>query len=118
MKCVVRAPFNRFTTEMDMVERILREATAKSKDGRIDQSEFINHSASNSRYSLFTPMEASIIFHFAGRGRSDQRLSILDFGQLLDPRWMAPHEEVDIPAQKVSFLHHLAHSAYNFLQGG
>lgn len=103
---------------MDMVERILREATAKSKDGRIDQSEFINHSASNSRYSLFTPMEASIIFHFASRGRSDQRLSLLDFGQLLDPRWRAPHEEVDIPTVKVPFLQQLAHSAYNFVQGG
>ncbi|KIM88836.1 hypothetical protein PILCRDRAFT_62049 [Piloderma croceum F 1598] len=110
--------FHNVIREMDMVERILREATAKSKDGRIDQSEFINHSAANSRYSLFTPMEASIIFHFAGRGRSDQRLSILDFGQLLDPRWMAPHEEVDTPAVKVPFLQQLAHSAYNFVQGG
>jgi solute carrier family 25 aspartate/glutamate transporter 12/13 len=111
-------PTYKFKTEMDMVERILREATAKSKDGRIDQSEFINHSAANSRYSLFTPMEASIIFHFAGRGRSDQRLSLLDFGQLLDPRWMAPHEETDAPASKVTFLQTLAHSAYNFVQGG
>jgi len=103
---------------MDMVERILREATAKSKDGRIDQSDFINHSAANARYSLFTPMEASIIFHFAGRGRSDQRLSLLDFGQLLDPRWMAPHEEVVTSASKVTFLQTLAESAYNFVQGG
>lgn len=102
---------------MDMVERILREATAKSKDGRIDQSDFINHSALNSRYSLFTPMEASIIFHFAGRGRPDQRLSLLDFGQLLDPRWLAPHTEKDITS-KVSFLQNVAHAAYNFVQGG
>lgn len=103
---------------MDMVERILREATAKSKDGRIDQSDFLNHAAASSRYSLFTPMEASIIFHFAGRGRSDQRLSLLDFGQLLDPRWQAPHEDSDAPAIKASFFQNVAHSAYNFVQGG
>jgi solute carrier family 25 aspartate/glutamate transporter 12/13 len=103
---------------MDMVERILREATATSKDGRIDQSDFINHSAANSRYSLFTPMEASIIFHFAGRGRSDQRLSLLDFGQLLDPRWMAPHEESVTPVSKSTLLQTIMESAYNFMQGG
>ena len=118
LKNYLRALTHRFMKEMDMVERILREATAKSKDGRIDQSEFINHSAANSRYSLFTPMEASIIFHFAGRGRSDQRLSLLDFGQLLDPKWMATHEETDTPAVKVTFLQSLAESAYNFVQGG
>ncbi len=74
---------------MDMVERyvhsnfrihflthrsIIREATSKSKDGRIDQSDFLNHCAASTRYSLFTPMEASIIFHFAGRGSAQQRL--------------------------------------------
>jgi solute carrier family 25 aspartate/glutamate transporter 12/13 len=111
------AAFHNVIREMDMVERILREATAKSKDGRIDQSDFINHSALNSRYSLFTPMEASIIFHFAGRGRPDQRLSLLDFGQLLDPRWLAPYEDASA-ASKVSLLQKLAHGAYNFVQGG
>jgi len=118
LKLDLRPPAHKFLVEMDMVERILREATAKSKDGRIDQSDFINHSVANSRYSLFTPMEASIIFHFAGRGRSDQRLSLLDFGQLLDPRWMAPHEETDTPAVKTTFLQNVAQSAYNFVQGG
>lgn len=105
-------------TEMDMVERILREATAGSKDGRIDQSDFLNHASANSRYALFTPMEASIIFHFAGRGHADQRLSLLDFGQLLDPRWQAPHEQSDVAAKKLSFMTKVAMSAYNFMQGG
>ncbi|KAH9920237.1 mitochondrial inner membrane protein [Epithele typhae] len=61
--------------EMDMVERIIREASAKTKDRRIDQSDFLNYCVSSSRYSLFTPMEASIIFHFAGRGNSAQRIA-------------------------------------------
>ncbi|KAI0363620.1 mitochondrial carrier [Pilatotrama ljubarskyi] len=106
--------------EMDMVERIIREATAKSKDGRIDQSDFLNHCVSSTRYSLFTPMEASIIFHFAGRGNPTQRLSLVDFAQLLDPRWKAPSEiaETKPISSFKSFLHEFAHSAYNFGLGG
>jgi solute carrier family 25 (mitochondrial aspartate/glutamate transporter), member 12/13 len=100
--------------------RIIREATAKSKDGRIDQSDFLNHSASSSRYSLFTPMEASIIFHFAGRGLASQRLALIDFAQLLDPRWKAPHDEFEAQTSSVSasFRQSFLHSAYSFVQGG
>lgn len=100
---------------------VLREATRKSKDGRISQSDFLNHTASSTRYSLFTPMEASIIFHFAGRGDNTQRLALIDFAQLLDPRWRAPHEaeETVKPTSKTtSVFHSVAHSIYNFGLGG
>jgi solute carrier family 25 aspartate/glutamate transporter 12/13 len=97
---------------------IIREATAKSKDGRIDQTDFLNYSAASSRYSLFTPMEASIIFHFAGRGSGAQRLALIDFAQLLDPRWRAPHEREEHKPAKASILRGLLHSTYNFMQGG
>ncbi|KAH7886041.1 mitochondrial carrier, partial [Phlebopus sp. FC_14] len=112
--------FHNVVREMDMVERIIREATAKSKDGRIDQSDFLNHSAASSRYALFTPMEASIIFHFAGRGSGEKRLALVDFAQLLDPRWRAPHEDAEtkIATSETSVLHTILHSAYNFVQGG
>lgn len=102
------------------MKSIIREATAKSKDGRIDQSDFLNHCMSSTRYSLFTPMEASIIFHFAGRGDGSQRLSALDFRQLLDPRWKAPGEamEAKSTAKAESLFHQIAHSAYNFGLGG
>ncbi|EEB86926.1 hypothetical protein MPER_15950, partial [Moniliophthora perniciosa FA553] len=103
---------------MDMVERIIREATAKSKDGRISQSDFLDYASASSRYSLFTPMEAAIVFHFAGRGNSSQRLALIDFAQLLDPRWRAPTEHEDVAPQKTSFLNSLLHSTYNFVQGG
>ena len=101
--------------------RIIREATGKSKDGRIDQSDFLNHCATKTRYSLFTPMEASIIFHFASRGNASQRLALIDFAQLLDPRWGA---RLDPPTEKAattsvsSVLHEVAHSMYNFVLGG
>lgn len=107
-----------------MAERVLREATAKSKDGRIDLTDFLNHAASTSRFSLFTPMEASIIFHFAGRGAGGQRLAFIDFAQLLDPRWRAPGDSEDAAIDKgvgvtaSSVLSNIAHSAYNFVQGG
>ena len=103
-----------------MIERVIRDAIAKSKDGRIDQSDFLNHAQSSTRYSLFTPMEAAIIFHFAGRGNSAQRLSFLDFGQLLDPRWQAPlqPQQPATRSKTASALHEIAHSAYNFALGG
>jgi len=66
-------------------------------------------------------MEASIIFHFAGRGFGTQRLTLLDFAQLLDPRWQAPHDHQEFAperAPKVSFVQKVLHSSYNFVQGG
>lgn len=107
--------------EMDMVERIIRETTAKSSDGRIDQADFMNYSNASTRYSLFTPMESSIIFHFASHG-SDKRLALLDFAQLLNPRWRSPHEEFAShtaePTTTTATLHEIAHSVYNFGLGG
>jgi hypothetical protein len=98
---------------------IIREATARSKDGRISQSDFLDYSASSSRYSLFTPMEASIVFHFAGRGNGSQRLALLDFAQLLDPRWTPPHQELEQKTTtSTSFLNSVLHSTYSFVQGG
>ncbi len=104
----------------DLCSRIIRESTAKSKDGRIDQNDFLNYAASSSRYSLFTPMEASIIFHFAGRGVGMQRLALLDFAQLLDPRWRPPHDEeyAAIKAPAVPWGTKILMSSYSFIQGG
>ena len=66
-------------------------------------------------------MEASIVFHFAGRGISTQRLALVDFAQLLDPRWRAPHDQEEFAKQappKVSFVQRVLHSSYSFVQGG
>lgn len=101
---------------------IIREATSKSKDGRIDQSDFLNHCAATTRYALFTPMEAQIIFHFAARGDSSRRLALIDFAQLLDPRWQAPARgagNTPIEASTtMNIVHEIAHSIYNFGLGG
>jgi solute carrier family 25 (mitochondrial aspartate/glutamate transporter), member 12/13 len=64
-------------------------------------------------------MEASIIFHFAGRGSGAQRLALIDFAQLLDPRWKAPQDELaEKAATSVSILEAFFLSAYSFAQGG
>lgn len=48
-----------------------------------------------------------------------QRLSLMDFASLLDPRWKAPLEPDETEeTMGASFLHQFAHSAYNFVQGG
>ncbi len=44
---------------MDAVERIITHAVRKSKDGRIDVTDFLNEAASSMRYVTFTPMEVS-----------------------------------------------------------
>ena len=76
------------TKEMDAVERIITSAVSKSKDRRIDVSDFLNEAAGSMRYVMFTPMEASIIWHFASRGGvgSNTRLTLDDFQALLDAK--------------------------------
>jgi len=65
-------------------------------------------------------MEASIIFHFAGRGNGRQRLSLLDFAQLLDPRWQSPADIIPKPdlSTTAAIMQQLAHSTFNFMLGG
>jgi solute carrier family 25 (mitochondrial aspartate/glutamate transporter), member 12/13 len=75
---------------MDQVESIIRQAVTKSKDGRITRTDFLNAAAQTTRYGIFSPMEVSIIFHFAGasetnktRGTTDEkRLTLKDFAQV------------------------------------
>ncbi len=64
-------------------------------------------------------MEARIIFHFAGRGDPAARLALLDFAQLLDPRWQPPLEQFKPPssATKNVFMT-AAEGIYNFMLGG
>ena len=85
----VRA-FENMIREMDLVELIIRNATAKSEDGKITRTEFLNEAARITRFSLFTPMEADILFHFAGLDEPSGRLSLTDFAKVLDASWQNP----------------------------
>ena len=67
-------------------------------------------------------MEVLIIFHSAGWSNSVQQVAHIDFAQLLDPRWKAPSDIVEVQKQEksksASVLNSIAQSAYNFVQGG
>jgi solute carrier family 25 aspartate/glutamate transporter 12/13 len=82
----VRA-FQNMIQQMDMVELIVRNATQKSTDGKITRTDFLNEAARISRFNLYTPMEADILFHFAGLDEPSGRLSLKDFARVLDPSW-------------------------------
>ena len=85
----VRA-FQNMIREMDLVELIIRQATMQSQDGKITRTEFLNEASRITRFSLFTPMEADILFHFASLDEPSGRLGLSDFAKVLDPSWRNP----------------------------
>ncbi|KAM0793053.1 hypothetical protein ACM66B_000540 [Microbotryomycetes sp. NB124-2] len=104
--------------DMDLVEKVVREACAKSPDGKISQFDFMSTASRNMRYGTFSPMEVAIIFHYAGMGE-DKRLRLRDFGQLLDSKWVPVTPVTADPALKTgSAMHEIAKSAYYFGLGG
>ncbi|KAL1992458.1 hypothetical protein VTN49DRAFT_4490 [Thermomyces lanuginosus] len=94
----VRA-FQNIIREMDMINVIVREATRKSPDGKITRTEFLNEAARITRFSQFTPMEADILFHFAGLDAPSGRLSLQDFAKVIDASW---HTPASVASQAVS----------------
>jgi solute carrier family 25 aspartate/glutamate transporter 12/13 len=99
----VRA-FQNVIREMDLIELIIRQATAQSQDGKITRTEFLNEAAKTARFSLFTPMEADILFHFASLDEPSGRLGMADFAKVLDPSWRNPlfSSMADMAAQGMS----------------
>lgn len=114
----VRAFLN-MINEMDLVELIVRRACSKSKDGRITRAEFLNQAAKITRFSLFTPMEADILFHFASLDEPTGRLGLRDFTKVLDATWRRRDEEEDgrlaePKSRSQNFLAQAMESAFNF----
>ncbi|KAI0444579.1 mitochondrial carrier domain-containing protein [Xylaria telfairii] len=122
----VRA-FQNMIKEMDLVELIIRKAISQSSDGKITRNEFLNEAAKITRFSLFTPMEADILFHFASLDEPSGRLGLQDFAKVLDPQWVS--RGVSETSKKgIEALQHgksatqsalmqVAASAYSFLLG-
>ena len=112
----VRA-FQNMIREMDLVELIIRNATHKSRDGKITRSDFLNEASRITRFSLFTPMEADILFHFAGMDEPSGRLGLMDFAKVLDASWQnaysltsdAASEAIDISQTVLVPTHGLLH---------
>ncbi|KAF9129858.1 mitochondrial aspartate-glutamate transporter agc1 [Mortierella sp. GBA39] len=106
--------------EMDMVERVVRSAVTTSKDGTITKADFLHTAAKETRFSLFTPMEADIIFHFAGLENASGKLTLRDFFRLLESKWehAAPvAAAAQQPEIKHGVMHDLLKGSYGFLLG-
>lgn len=118
----VRA-FQNMIREMDLVELIIRQATAQSDDGKITRTQFLNEAARITRFSLFTPMEADILFHFAGLDEPSGKLGLRDFAKVLDPSWRNPmYNAFGAGAQKAktttqNVLHSILESVHHFALG-
>lgn len=124
----VRA-FQNVIREMDLVDLIIRNATRKSEDGTITRTDFLNEAAKITRFSIFTPMEVDILFHFAGLDAPSGRLSLRDFAKVLDSSWQSAYAlgigAVDAAsgtaAKAVSttqrYLHNVLESAHHFALG-
>ncbi|KAF8945053.1 mitochondrial aspartate-glutamate transporter agc1 [Haplosporangium gracile] len=105
--------------EMDMVERVVRSAVTTSKDGTITKADFLHTAAKETRFSLFTPMEADIIFHFAGLENASGKLTLRDFFRLLESKWehAAPVTATQQPEIKHGAVHDFLKGSYGFLLG-
>ncbi len=122
----VRA-FQNMIREMDLVEMIIRRATAQSTDGKITRTEFLNEAARITRFSLFTPMEADILFHFASLDEPSGRLGMSDFAKVLDPLWRNPLYDAfgdaatagmaKAKSTSANILHNILESVYHFALG-
>jgi solute carrier family 25 (mitochondrial aspartate/glutamate transporter), member 12/13 len=116
----VRA-FQNMIREMDLVELIVRNATFKSSDRKITRTDFLNEAARITRFSLFTPMEADILFHFAGMDEPSGRLGLNDFAKVLDASWQVQEFNVDKAAEAISksknVLHEVIESVHHFALG-
>jgi solute carrier family 25 aspartate/glutamate transporter 12/13 len=122
----VRA-FQNMIKEMDLVELIIRKAISQSSDGRITRNEFLNEAAKITRFSLFTPMEADILFHFASLDEPSGRLGLHDFAKVLDPQWVSRGYSEGSQKRSAALEHaksttksavtQIAESAYSFLLG-
>ncbi|ODQ50750.1 mitochondrial carrier [Saitoella complicata NRRL Y-17804] len=126
----VRA-FHNVCREMDVIDRIVQNACTKSHDGKISKEDFLNESALTTRFSLFSPMEVDILFHFAGinsDATSAARLGLDDFSRVIDPAWEEPleaqirgvaaiHKLKEKTTESGSFLTQILESVHHFALG-
>ncbi|KAG0248921.1 mitochondrial aspartate-glutamate transporter agc1 [Mortierella polycephala] len=112
--------FYNVVREMDMVERIVLKTVSSSKDGTITKADFLHAAHKETRFSLFTPMEADIIFHFAGLENPSGKLTLRDFARLLEAKWehaAAPDNQTVQPEIKHGVIHDFLKGSYGFLLG-
>lgn len=124
----VRAFLN-VVRHVDLVDVIAERACSKSNDGKITKEEFLVEAANSTKFSLFTPLEIDILFHFTSLQNKTGRLELDDFRRMFDPTWQDPYsryersERIKVDAAKKaftdphSFLGEVFESVYNFALG-
>lgn len=120
----VRA-FTNIMREMDLIDLIVRNATAKSEDGKISRADFLAEAARITRFVQYTPMEADILFHFAGLNTDSTRLELGAFEKVLDASWQSASEKLESARDMASktvqktgtILHSILESAHHFALG-
>lgn len=120
----VRA-FTNIMREMDLIDLVVRNATEKSADGRISRTDFLTEAARITRFVQYTPMEADILFHFAGLDTDSTRLDLPAFEKVLDASWQNVSEKLHSAreaasktvAKTGSVLHSVLESAHHFALG-
>lgn len=113
----VRA-FQNIMQEMDLIDLIVLEATRKSDDGKITRTDFLNEASRITRFSQFTPMEADILFHFAGLDAPSGRLAQKDFAKVIDSSWRTSFEVAGHAASSASdAAHRMAESTKSLMFG-
>jgi solute carrier family 25 aspartate/glutamate transporter 12/13 len=124
----VRAFLN-VVRNVDLVDMIAERATARSKDGCITRQDFMDEAARSTKFSIFTPLEIDILFHFTALKNTTGRLNLDDFRRMLDPTWQDIYtryhraEKIKVEAAKnalrepISFLSEVFESMYNFALG-
>ena len=120
----VRA-FQNIMHEMDLVDLVVHNAVRRAADGKITRADFLNEAARLTRFAAFTPMEADILFHFAGMDAPSGRLALADFAKVLDASWQSAYRLGESATEQLSeaasrttqFLHGLAESAHHFALG-
>ncbi|KAI9290719.1 mitochondrial carrier [Neoconidiobolus thromboides FSU 785] len=113
--------FHNVIRQLDLVESIVDQCLKQSKTGSLTRADFMNTSAQSARFTLFTPMEVDIIFHFAGLNNTSGRLTRGDFDRLFDPTWKPAASNSFVEATKKekssSVLSEAINSAYSFILG-
>ncbi|OBZ81449.1 Calcium-binding mitochondrial carrier protein Aralar1 [Choanephora cucurbitarum] len=119
--------FHNVIRNIDMVELVIRKAIENSPDQKITKTDFMKYAHEASRYTAFTPMEADVVFHFAGVDDDSGVLGLDDFARILDPRWTTSHKDLNEKSEKLHLDHpqqprhgalwQIVESAYSFTLG-
>ena len=117
----VRA-FTNIMREMDLIDLIVRNATSKAEDGKITRTDFLAEAARITRFVQYTPMEADILFHFAGLDTDSPRIGLDNFEKVLDASWQGAEEKLEsargaaakVAEKSGTILHKVLESAHHF----